>query len=757
MNGFSQFKKKIRHRAEILDETIRELSDSGPAEEPAAEKWRTCLDGVLSSLQDPLLKIAVVGSVKSGKSTLINSMIGEDLLKRGAGIITAFITRVVTDKDAGGWVELKSWPQISAEMNASLHMLPVVSEREKEGSLDLRNREDRERIAYWLEKMKSEWLQSHGTIDPHFMFLDRCIQGFSLVEKELGDEVSRIEFGKGQISRHQLYAGEESRSVYVRDIEIHHPIPWLGDRIELADCQGSDSPNPAHFELLQQYLLSSHFVVYVIGSRTGLREADFKLLQLIKSMRMFPQTLFVLNLDLDVHGDSNDIEQITERVRSELGWMVPEPRLFSFSALFQLLKGLGEKAPKFERRRFKMWKEGKSLPKTSDSGWSAFRKELEDRICLHRAEVLLGCGLSRLGMIAANIRDTAHVRRSALEMDIDGMKERAEKLRSRHLALQSTLRNLSETVSGLNGTIKREADSRFLGYFDYESGSIVREALNLVEFYPIDLDGRKGIADYARLIREYYAFYLEFRRSLSRHLIDKVNLRIVEFAKDEECRLKDRISDASEALWAFFDAALADYRLELLGTQPDAAEKTPRAPLDPNQGGRIVPPSFSSFLERNGLGRGILFLKFGLTSLPNVLSGIRAQMRKKAGSTDEKVVENLFGKAQKMAREEAKSELLRAFGDFGASLKSGFLYRIVDEGCIALLEEFRMRAEMAHVDFSNLLKQHSLNGDERTSAIEVLTRTAQITSAMIEELEELRRNVRTTEDAPDPGANTLKG
>ena len=36
----------------------------------------------------------MVGAVKSGKSTMINALVGQDLLRRGAGILTAMITRV---------------------------------------------------------------------------------------------------------------------------------------------------------------------------------------------------------------------------------------------------------------------------------------------------------------------------------------------------------------------------------------------------------------------------------------------------------------------------------------------------------------------------------------------------------------------------------------------------------------------------------------------------------------------------------------
>ena len=775
MDKYLQSKKKLQYRAEILDETILELEHHGATEDTTTARWRAYLGGVHDSLQDPLLKIAVTGSVKSGKSTLINAMIGTDLLRRGAGIITAFVTRIVSGEGEGGWVELKSWPQVNDEVNACLRMLPVFAETGVEEPLDIRRPEDRSQIELRLEKMKSEWLQSRSSVDPHFLFLERCLQGFDLIQEELGDEIVRTELGKKNLLSHQLYAGDESRSVYVRDMELHFPIAWLGDRIELADCQGSDSPNPAQFELLQQYLLSSHFLIFVIGSRTGLREADFKLLDLVKSLRMFPQTLFVLNLDFDIHGDKEDLEKITERVRSELKWIVPEPRLFAFSGLFHLLRQLGDKASKFERRRMKLWKETKALSRTSETGYGAFKKELENRICAQRSEVLLGCGVSRLGMIASNIRDSVRVRKSILEKGLDGVRETAGQLRDRHLALQSTLQGLADTVSGLNQSIKGELSSRVDHWLDPATGVIVRDALNMVEHYTVDAIDRGPISDYGRLIREYYALYLEFRRNLSRYLIENINLRILEFAKKEEFRLSERVRESSHALWAFFDTALADYRRDLLGedlssegisskdlsSKGISGEDLSRANLpaagrypacNPDLTVGVAPPCFSSFMERDGLGRGILFLKFGLGSFPGIVAGIKAKMRNRSGSGGNVIMDatrvpglrpedGLFEKALKKARKEAKSELLRAFAHFRETIRETYFFRIVDEGCILLLSEFRARAETAQADFADMVRQSELVGEERRNTLETLTRANQMTSAMIEELDELRRTI----------------
>ena len=45
-------------------------------------------------IKSGIIKIAVVGVIKSGKSTFVNSFLNQDLLKRGAGVSTSIVTKV---------------------------------------------------------------------------------------------------------------------------------------------------------------------------------------------------------------------------------------------------------------------------------------------------------------------------------------------------------------------------------------------------------------------------------------------------------------------------------------------------------------------------------------------------------------------------------------------------------------------------------------------------------------------------------------
>lgn len=741
MSEYLQFKRKIEQRVEILEETIQELEKLKLVEDETAARWRIHLDHVRTSLEDQLLRVAVVGAVKSGKSTLINALAGTDLLKRGAGIITAFITRIVSNGAPGCWVELKPWAEVLDEINSVSRMLPVY--REEAGgkdALDIRSQEDRALLARVLDKMQAESRQVRsGCLDVHFLLLKAYLDGYDTLHHRVGEEINRLEFDEGCLDEHQKYVGFESRSVYTRDMEIHYPLPWAGGRIEIADCQGSDSPNPLHYQLIQQYLLGCHFIIYVIGSRTGLREADFKLLDFIRTLRMFPQTFFVLNADLGVHNSREDLDALEERVRSELCWLVPNPRLFTFSALYHLTDQAGDSAAERERRHLDIWKEDDALARATEEGFAAFKDHLEQRISGQRTRILLGSGLSRLSMVAANVLDTARAQERFLDENLESLRDSAGRLQSRHNSLRGMLGTLANAVSGINETLRRELDEAVDEYFDIEDGRIVQDTMKMLENYPVDSAYLKDLADTRQVVRSLYLFYLEFRQSLSRYLVERVNLRVIEFAREQEAFLNERLAHSSRALWSLFSTAVGDYRRELASFQIHIQEPVEETEQDWPVLNAVRPPTFSAFLDQGAIGRGMLLMKFGLGRVSRFLSALRSGREKqKEILTREVQNAETMEEAVLLVKAQTGRELLRTFQEYRNNFKYGYLHRILNEATLRLLEDFKARADMTQVDFESLMKRSDAEGEERKAVIESLTRVGQIAEAMVEELGELR-------------------
>jgi len=235
-------------------------------------------------------------------------------------------------------------------------MLPDFDRETNGDSIDIRNAEERQRLREHLERVRNEWQQIRGHVDPSFLATKAYLDGYDLLKDSMGESVNRLLFDPSSITRHHRFVGTQGQEVYIRDMELQVPIPWLGEMSKVAELSGSDSPNPLHFARLQQHLLGTHLVLYVISSRHGLREADFKLLEFIKTIGLDPHTLFILNTDLDVHPTREDIEAMCRRVRSELEWLVPNPRLYHFSALYHLGEQVGGALGEKERRLLRHWK-----------------------------------------------------------------------------------------------------------------------------------------------------------------------------------------------------------------------------------------------------------------------------------------------------------------------------------------------------------------------------------------------------------------
>lgn len=741
MQEYLDFKKKIQQQAKAVDRMVQELLRIGLVSPAAASPWQDQLALVQASLQDPLLRMAVVGSVKSGKSTLINAAVGKDLLKRGAGIITAFITRILTDSEVGGWVELKPWSEVNEELNGALHLLPILQDELSENELlDVRRSEDRLRLQQWLDRMQREWQQTRGQLDPNFIVLNAYLRGYQRLSDKVEESVTRLTFDEQSLEQHQQYVGREKQAVYVKDMELHYPIGWLGEKLEIADCQGSDSPNPLHYDLLQQYLLKSHFILYVISSRTGLREADFKLLDFIKTLRMFPQTFFILNTDLDVHPDLEDLDDSVERVRTELEWIIPNPRVYTFSSLYHLLQELQEGAAELDRRRLEFWRENKALAEHSERGFEAFRQQMVQELSQQRTRVLLGSGLSRMSMVAGSILDTTRAQKSFMDQDLGSLKKSANQLKNRQKMLRTTLGTLENAIAGLKESLRKDLDNAVGSYFDLSYSAVIQETLDMVEHYPLEIQYQKQITDTRQLVAQLYRFYMEFRQALARHLIEKVNLRVFEFAKEQEAFLRERLQYSARAFWSLFSTALQDYRRELapFHIELHAGAEEPReidwSPLE-----QITPPSFSAFVDGQAVGRSVLLVKFGMGRLNRFFGSLKTRVLKAINRpTEESQEDPSLLETVGLVKSETRGELIYAFRDYRQNFKFQYLYKILDTGTEQLLEEFKTRTEMTQLDFANLLKQSEVEGERRQEFLEALSRMGQDSAALLEELEALR-------------------
>ncbi len=689
---------------QILETLTEEVSPLFPDDSAQLSSWRRSLEAVSETLEDQTLRIAVVGPVKSGKSTFINAMQGRDLLKRGAGIVTAFITRIRVGPEEKGWVEIKSWEEINREVNEALSMLALPRGFEGMDSIDLRREEDLHTLRQFIQELKQDSLTGRETFDPNIVLINGYLNGYGTLSAHVKDEPVLLEFDADELDRHQDFVSQESQAVYLRDMELQLPISWLGEMVEIGDCQGSDSPNPLHFAMLQEYLLSSHCILYLISSRVGIRQADLKLIEAIKILRLLPQTLFIVNVDLDEHGNMENLEGLQERIAEELGLLVPEAKIYAFSALFQLLEianSTDELSPR-EGRRLEGWHEEQAMVELSRCGYEDFCNDLKELVNRERGRVLHGSVLSHLQRVSQSMKDSVNTRQRLLSRDQAELEALADEVKVRQQSVMAALSTVEHTLDGLRNSLKEQVRSAVDSYFDTKYGPIITDTMQLVENYQVDSFGQGKPEEARKWLTNLFLFYQDFRQTLSRHIIDKVNLRIIDFAKSEEEQIEKKLMETATGYWDLLGQALRQYQKTLTDSGLTLSQVAPETMPQPQKPG-ITPPPFFAFMQRSeALGRGSLLLRFGLRRLRHLFSGLKSRVLRRDTTDMAESNEEVFREAVALVKKETQKELLSSFRDYRQNLKFAYLFTFTEMYTQALIQLFRDFGDATMVDISHI-------------------------------------------------------
>ena len=143
MDTFNSLKKQI---LQINQDIFALFSDArsitGMPDHSFAD-WQKTLSSIYQQMSEQIIRIAVVGTIKSGKSTFINSLFKGDYLKRGAGVVTSIITRVRNGKQLTAKLVFKSWDEINSEIDQALVLFPSSDWRKENKRFEIRRKGER--------------------------------------------------------------------------------------------------------------------------------------------------------------------------------------------------------------------------------------------------------------------------------------------------------------------------------------------------------------------------------------------------------------------------------------------------------------------------------------------------------------------------------------------------------------------------------------------------------------------------------------
>lgn len=573
MDKYNFLKNELLEAGQDLSALLSDVK-AVPGISDSLDGWEKACDDILSHLSKDIIRVAVVGAIKSGKSTFVNSLFKGDYLKRGAGVVTSIVTKIRRGDSLNATLHFKSWEEVNKEMAQAMILLPSLNRDTGNGDcFDIRQKEKREKLRGTLSNLNTEHLISNGARNRNSVLLDSYLNGYEKVEDILGSDMLTLRYEESRFGAHRDFTGNDALSVYLRDIHLEISTGADIDRtVEIADCQGSDSPNPLHLAMIQDYLLQTHLIIYVISSRTGLRQADIRFLSIIRKMGIMDNILFVFNFDFSEHESPEELHALLEKLKTEISLIRPNPEIHTLSALFNLFKSgkanirLSEK----DRQRLAQWKKEKELSALSDRETGLFISCLNRKLTKERCSLLLKNQLERLRLISSGTTHRISVCTDMLSRDARGAGEIAEKIKY-HRKKMLQIKSMTEsTLDGMIKKMRQNLRADIDSFFDNMPGKILGETLRFVRDYGIPYHRYEEDSDISDFPNVLYLIFQEFREAVDMFMTESVNPDIIRFVRDREKKIREQLESVTSPYDVMLQNALAEYNrdMEYFGISP---------------------------------------------------------------------------------------------------------------------------------------------------------------------------------------------
>lgn len=502
------------------------------------------------------IKVAVVGVIKSGKSTLINAITGKEVVKRGAGVVTAVTTRIRKGPKNRATIFFKSWDDINLSLRKILEMFPGDEEDFPNVDLekfDLRRKNDREVLARVYERLAQDFPVTDQGIRPETLMIRNALEGYDACRKLVGADQERLVFEGRLFEDHKAFTGDSARAFYVADVCLELFGRTLDPRLEIADCQGADSTDPSQLAQIVLYIQQANLIIYCISSRTGLRRSDLRFLKVIKGLGLLENILFVNNCDLSEHDTLADLESVAQRTAKDLAFLVPSPDIYSFSALMDLFAAMEKKLSQRNRQRLALWREDTAMASFCRKNAARFYDRFSNLLVHQHHRLLVSNHLARLSYMVSAMEEKARFFMEMLDADMDGRENAKHRIRQIQESTTRLKSIVAHSIPGAVSGIAREIDDCLEDAFARDAILIRQKICDFVRQMPLDQ------APYETRIRELgikkilYLMYQDFRKQLDLFVIAQIMPDIKALVIRQEQRIQD-----------FFQSLLDSYRVDFV-------------------------------------------------------------------------------------------------------------------------------------------------------------------------------------------------
>lgn len=683
------------------------------------DRWEQTLDGIDRQIGDESFRVAVVGPIKSGKSTFVNALFKGDYLKRGAGVVTSIVTRIHCGETLASELTFKSWDEINREIAHAAELLPGMVLSVGDSPFDLRKEGHRAELAVALENLSRDLLITDDARNVHTVLLFSYLKGYQRMEGLIGPDAVTRRFEGEAFASHRDYSGDEVLAVYLKDVSLTIDTVSWDPSVEIADCQGSDSPNPLHLAMIQEYLVYADLLVYVISSRTGLRRADIRFLSMIRAMGIAGNTSFVVNCDFSEHDSMENMAAIVAKITDELSLLIPDPEVHTVSALYQLFTSLEPSLSERDRMRLGQWRLDDDFSRASLSGMEGFVASLEEKLTLQKFFIALGNHAERQMVIAQGMKQWISLNRELLTRDresaarlVSGLSHQQKKMALVQSMIRSTL---DGALAKVKGRIAGDVDR----FFGDSRGRVMTDVMGHIKGYTPDFDRycTEGEGD-DTFIKAMGGMHRDFRQNIDRYLTEEINPRIIGLSRELESGLSEELQRIASPFAEMIADALEEYSQVAAGLNLTPEETSHRlAEIDLETARRMAGiqfPALSTVLGYSLKVRAEVMVRFGAYSLVNLARHLFKKPRRPRAELCAKALADGMARSRK----EAMATIGHHLGLYKEALKGDYLYKLADALADQLFDRYtegfqaflvQLESLTGHVDETGKGKEANLN------------------------------------------------
>jgi len=703
MNSYNLLKNEL---LQINADIISLISDINLIIEGSKHKfknWNNICMGIDKHLSEEIFRVGTIGPIKSGKSTLVNSLFKGDYLKRGAGVVTSIVTRIRYGKRNTAKLYFKSWNEVNEDIEQAMILFPSISHPSKDNRFDIRNKDDRIMLEKSISTLGNSQLITDDTRNVSIVIMSSYLKGYEDIKDIVSLETTIKVFKDDMLAEHKAFVGNENLAVYLKDILLEIKSSRDDVYLEIADCQGSDSPNPLHLAMIQDYLLLTNLLIYVISSRTGLRRADIKFLSMIKKMGIIDNILFVINCDFFEHESLKELKTLIEKIREEISLIRPNPEIYTFSALYNLFNEYRNDLSRKDLMRFDQWKNEEDLLSFSNKETTSFDDAFLGKLVGERYSLLLKNHLERIEVIKTDLHQWIDLNLKILSKDAAGANAIVEKVNIHQEKMDRIGGMIKQTLEGSAEKIKKEMKKNSDRFFDNRSGEIQDDITSFIRNYRVSIEKYNADLKATGFSNTLYLVYQEFKHTLDTFITEKINPKIFEFVKNEEENMLSYMESIAKSYHLIVHDAIDEYQnaVSSFGIEPFFEKHRNIKTQDLETIKKIIgiklPPAIA-VMRYNTRIKTEAIMRLGLY---NIIRSLKKFLKKPVNAPLEESTRALEDGIASMKRETEKSIGFH-LNNYKENIKFQYFFKLVVAVSNTLYEDLLSRFQEYALDLSRL-------------------------------------------------------